>query len=159
MSTKTMSHYLIIMFMVMLLIFRFIVLFTTVLGIDFPVVASNESIEILMLFVTLVCIILFTKTKLSGGIIYLVSSFIYYGPEFIKILPTALKGAVSMDMAIQILVLMVELVIPIFALFILLYDKKQEINPVDKKTDFFYKGNQYDRKYDDRADKNNYRTM
>ncbi len=159
MSTKTMSHYLIIMFMVMLLIFRFIVLFTTVLGIDFPVVASNESIEIVMLLVTLVCIILFTKTKLSGGIIYLVSSFIYYGPEFIKILPTALKGAVSMDMAIQILVLMVELVIPIFALFILIYDKKQEINPIDKKTDFFYKGNQYDRKYDDRADKNNYRTM
>ena len=54
---------------------------------------------------------------------------------------------------------MIELVIPIFALFILIYDKKQEINPVDKKTDFFYKGEQYDRKYDERADKNNYRTM
>ena len=64
-----------------------------------------------------------------------------------------------MDMAIQIIVLLIELVIPIFALFILIYDKKQEIDPVDQKTDFFYKGNQYDRKYDDRADKNNYRTM
>ncbi len=159
MSTKTMSHYLIIMFMVMLLIFRFIVLFTTVLGIEFPIISVNEGIEILMIFITLISIILFTKTKLSGGIIYLLASFVYYGPEFIKILPTALKGAVSMDMAIQILVLMVELVIPIFALFVLLYDKKQEINPVDKKTDFFYKGDQYDRKYDDRADKNNYRTM
>ena len=42
---------------------------------------------------------------------------------------------------------------------ILLYDKKQEIAPTDKKTDFFYKGDQYDRKYDERADKNNYRTM
>lgn len=159
MKTKTMSHYLIIMFMVMLLLFRFIVLFTTVLGIDFPVVASNEKIEIVMLLVTLVCIILFTKTKLSGGIIYLVSSLIYYGPEFLKLLPTALNGTVSIDMAINVLFLLVELVIPIFAIFILLYDKKQEINPVDKKTDFFYKGDQYDRKYDDRADKNNYRTM
>lgn len=158
MKTKTMSHYLIIMFMVMLLLFRFIVLFTTVLGIDFPVVASNEKIEIVMLLVTLVCIILFTKTKLSGGIIYLVSSLIYYGPEFIKLM-TASKTGTSIDMAIQLVALMIELVIPIFAIFILLYDKKQEINPVDKKTDFFYKGDQYDRKYDDRADKNNYRTM
>lgn len=158
MKTKTMSHYLIIMFMVMLLLFRFIVLFTTVLGIDFPIVSSNEKIEIVMLLVTLVCIILFTKTKLSGGIIYLATSLIYYGPEFIKLM-TASKTGTSMNMAIQLVALMIELVIPIFAIFILLYDKKQEINPVDKKTDFFYKGDQYDRKYDERADKNNYRTM
>lgn len=159
MSTRTMSHYLIIMFMVMLLIFRFVVLFTTVIGIDFPITVANENFEIVMLLISLVCIILFTKTKLSGAIIYLVASFAYYGPEFIKLLPVAMDGAITMKMATQIIVLLVELVIPIFALFILIYDKKQEINPVDKKTDFFYKGDQYDRKYDDRADKNNYRTM
>lgn len=159
MSTRTMSHYLIIMFMVMLLIFRFVVLFTTVIGIDFPITVANENFEIVMLLISLVCIILFTKTKLSGAIIYLVASFAYYGPEFIKLLPVAMDGAITMEMATQIIVLLVELVIPIFALFILIYDKKQEINPVDKKTDFFYKGDQYDRKYDDRADKNNYRTM
>lgn len=159
MNTRTMSHYLIIMFMVMLLIFRFVVLFTTVLGIDFPVVSSNENLEIAMLLVTLVSIILFTKTKLSGAIIYLAAAIFYYGPELIRVLPTVISGTVTMDLAIQTLVLMIELVIPIFALFILIYDKKQEKNPVDKKTDFFYKGDQYDRKYDDRADKNNYRTM
>ena len=61
--------------------------------------------------------------------------------------------------AVQAVVLMIEFVIPIFAFFILLYDKKQEIKPTDKKTDFYYKGDQYDRQYDERADKNNYRTM
>lgn len=159
MSTRTMSHYLIIMFMVMLLIFRFVVLFTTVLGIDFPIKATNEKFEIASIFITLVCIILFTKTKLLGGIIYLALSLVYYGPEFIKILPTALEGAVSMDNVIQIFVLMVEMLVPIFAFFILLYDKKQEKKPVNKKTDFFYQNEAYDRKYDERADKNNYRTM
>ena len=73
MNSRTMSHYLIIMFMVMLLIFRFVVLFTTVLGINFPVITENESIEIAIIFITLVCIILFTKTKLIGGILYLVT--------------------------------------------------------------------------------------
>lgn len=159
MNTRTMAHYLIIMFMVMLLIFRFVVLFTTVLGIEFKVVANDESMEIAMIFITLVCIILFTKTKLIGGIIYLLSSFFYYGPEFIKQFPSALNGAVSMDSAIQILILMAELTLPIFALFILIYDKKQELKPVDPKTDFFYKNEAYDRKYDERADRNNYRTM
>ncbi len=159
MSTKTMSHYLIIMFMVMLLIFRFIALFTTVLGIDFPVTVSNEYLEIGIILITLVCIILFTKTKLIGGIIYLLISLIYYGTELINILPAINSGVISMDTAIQAIILLIELAIPIFAFFILLYDKKQEIKPVDKKTDFFYKNDAYDRKYDDRADKNNYRTM
>lgn len=159
MKTRTMAHYLIIMLMVMLLIFRFIVLSTTVLGIDFPVTIENETIEIAIIFITLICIILFTKTKLIGGILYLLTSFIYYGIEFIKLLPAINSGVISMNTAIQAVVLMIELVIPIFAFFILIYDKKQEINPTDKKTDFFYKGAQYDRKYDDRADKNNYRTM
>ena len=63
MSSKTMAHYLIVMFMVMLMIFRFVVLFTTVIGIDFPVKSANENIEIGMIVLTLLCIILFTKTK------------------------------------------------------------------------------------------------
>ena len=159
MKTKTMAHYLIIMFMVMLLIFRFIVLTTTVLGINFPIKITNESIEIGVIFITLLCIILFTKTKLIGGILYLITAFIYYGIEFSKILPLIINGTITQDLGIQAIVLMIELVIPIFALFILIYDKKQEIDPGDKKTDFFYKGNQYDRKLDDRADKNNYRIM
>lgn len=159
MSSKTMAHYLIIMFMVMLLIFRFITLTTTVLAINFPITVSNPNIEIVNILITLLCIILFAKTKLIGGILYLVTSFIYYGIDFINLLPNIINGAISQEMAIQVVVLMIEIVIPIFAFFILIYDKKQELNPTDSKTDFFYKNEAYDRKYDDRADKNNYRTM
>ena len=32
-------------------------------------------------------------------------------------------------------------------------------NPKDKKTDWFYTNEQYDRQLDERADKNNYRTL
>ena len=159
MNTKPMSYYLIIMFMVMILIFRFIVLFTTIFEIEFPVVAANEKIEIGMIFITLISIIQFTKTKLSGGIIYLLSSIFYFGPNFIELIPNALNKTVSMDDATQLIILIIELAIPIFAFFILLAAKKQELKPVDKKTDFFYKNEAYDRKYDERADKNNYRTL
>ena len=160
MNSRTMSHYLILMFMVMLLLFRFVVLFTTVLAIeDFPIKCANPSMEMVMIVVTLVCIILFSKTKLTGGVLYLVASWVYYGAELLNMLPALNAGTISVDMGLQIMVLLVEVVVPIFALFILLYDKKQEINPTDKKTDFFYKTDTYDRKYDERADRNNYRTM
>ena len=40
-----------------------------------------------------------------------------------------------------------------------LLDKNRKLNPKDKKTDWFYQNEEFDRKLDDRADKNNYRTM
>ena len=38
-------------------------------------------------------------------------------------------------------------------------NKDKKDNPKDKKTDWFYKNEQFDREKDERADKNNYRTM
>ena len=49
--------------------------------------------------------------------------------------------------------------LPIAVLLDLLLDKNRKANPKDKKTDWFYKNEAYDRKLDDRADKNNYRTL
>ena len=46
-----------------------------------------------------------------------------------------------------------------FVLFEMLIEKNRMAHPVDKKTDWFYKNEEYDRKLDDRADKNNYRTL
>ena len=126
MITKSMAHYLIIMLMVMLLIFRFIVLFTTSIAIDFPVKSYNQAMEVGVIFITLVCIVLFTKTKLIGGIIYLATSVVYYGFEFYKLLPTIMAGNMSVDSAAQTLVLMIELIIPIFAFLQKALDKSRE---------------------------------
>ena len=50
------------------------------------------------------------------------------------------------------------ILIPFVALIDVLLDKNRKLNPTDKKTDWFYKNKDYDRKLDERADKNNYRT-
>jgi len=42
-------------------------------------------------------------------------------------------------------------------LFDLLFDKNRKEHPVDKKTDWFYKNENFDRKLDERADKNHYK--
>ena len=55
--------------------------------------------------------------------------------------------------------MILKIIIPIAVLIDLLLDKGRMAHPVDKKTDWFYKNEQFDRKMDDRADKNNYRTL
>ena len=54
---------------------------------------------------------------------------------------------------------LVGMIIPIAVLLDLLLDKGRKAHPVDKKTDWFYKNKQFDRELDERADKNNYRTL
>ena len=54
---------------------------------------------------------------------------------------------------------MLGIIIALAVLIDLLLDKNRKANPKDKKTDWFYKNEQFDRELDDRADKNNYRTM
>ena len=106
-----------------------------------------------------ICIILISKNKLSGAIILTIASVAYYGPSLFKQITYLSSNTISMESAMQIIISVVCLLIPIFAFFIIAFAKEQEKRPVDKKTDFFYKNEVYDRKYDERADKNNYRIM
>ena len=154
---KTMLHYLIIMLAIMLFILQLVVVFTTTMGIEFPIQSLNVNFEIVILLVTFPCIILMAKSKLSGAIIYLVAALSYEGPDlYSHFLAT---GGINAQNALPAFVSLVSIIIPIVAFFTILAAKKQERKPVDKKTDFFYKNEAYDRKYDDRADKNNYRTL
>lgn len=156
---RTMSNYLIIMFSVMLFIFRLIVVFTAVLGIEFMVQPISIPYEMVLLFIMIISIILMSKNKLSGAIILLVASIVYYGPSLLEVLKYMSSNPITQEIAIQVLVSIVCILIPVFAFFIIALAKEQEKRPVDKKTDFFYKTDAYDRQYDERADKNNYRTM
>lgn len=59
----------------------------------------------------------------------------------------------------QLIFSMLGIILPLAVLIDLVLDKNRKDNPKDKKTDWFYNNEEFDRKLDDRADKNNYRTM
>ena len=65
----------------------------------------------------------------------------------------------SMQTYTEMFFALIAIALPLVALFDILFDKNRKKNPVDKKTDWFYKNEEYDRKLDERADKNNYRTL
>ena len=154
---KTMANYLIIMLSVMLFIFRLTVVFTTTMGIEFVVTSLNVNLEIGLLFVMLICIILISRNKLSGAVILTVASIAYYGADILQKFTYISQNSLSIDMAMELIISVICVIIPIFAFFIIAFAKEQEKRPVDKKTDFFYKNEEYDRNLDERADKNNYR--
>ena len=64
-----------------------------------------------------------------------------------------------MNSYVDLLVALVGIAIPLFAFFDVLLDRNRKAHPTDKKTDWFYKNEEYDRKMDERADRNQYRTL
>lgn len=158
---RNLSTYLLIMFMAMFWVFRIIVSITYELGVNFGgIIPLNANLEIILLFVTLLCMILVIKRNILGALIYLLGYGMYFGVDLYNNVMLILEGQELAIMTyLSTFVSLIGMIIPIAVLFDLLADKTRKAYPVDKKTDWFYKNENFDRKLDERADKNNYRTL
>lgn len=156
---KNFSSWLIAMLAFMFWGFRLIGTLLYSIGNEFMFVPYNMTMEIVLLFITFICICFMIKRKLLAAIIYLVAHFMYYGPAFIEHFTQILNNTFSIDSLMSIAFEFFGLVLALAALFDVLLDKNRKAHPTDKNTDWFYKNKDYDRKLDERADKNNYRTL
>ncbi len=158
---KKFSTYLLVMFMIVFWIIRIIVTIMSQLGKDFMgMVPMNETYEIAILFLTLLCLILVVKRKIIGSLLYIVLHAIYFGGDItnkLKIIEN--NQTLTLAQSSQLFFSILGVILPLAVLIDLLLDKNRKTNPKDKKTDWFYQNEEYDRKLDERADKNNYRTM
>ena len=164
---RNFSTWLLACFMVMFWAFRVVVTLMAQLNQDFGgIVPINETLEIILLFVTLVCIILVVKRKLVGALIYLLIYGLYFGTDVFNGISMMISNSSSESASIlpatsfmNLFVSFIGVILPIAVLLDMLVDKGRKNHPKDKKTDWFYTNEQFDRKLDDRADKNNYRTL
>ncbi len=117
----------------------------------------NMNMEIILLFVTLACIVLIAKNKIIGAIIYLIGQGAYFGVDLFNSITKIMEGSTGLLNYSNIFISFIGIIIPIFAMFNMLVDKTRKQFPSDKNTDWFYKNEQFDRKMDERADKNQYR--
>lgn len=154
---RSMTSYLLLIFMVMFWIFRLVVAFTTSIGVDIGFAPMNMNIEIILLFVTLVSIGFVGKRMLIGAIIYLVSYALYFGVDMYNIVIGIMGGTTTITDFANVTASFIGIILPIAVFFNLLIDKNRTNHPVDKKTDWFYKNEDYDRKLDERSDQNQYR--
>jgi len=151
---KKMSSYLLVMFMVLFLIFRVVAAGAHTLGIDIGIPIIEFNFEIILIFVALICILLVIRRNVIGALIYLVTYIYYFGMNLYQML----SGKITMEY-MGALISFVGVILPLAVLLELLFDENSKKHPKDNKTDWYYNNENYDRKYDERADKNNYRTL
>lgn len=158
---KKFSTYLLVMFMIIFWILRIIITISAQMGNSFMgVTPMNETMEILILFATVICIGLVIKRNLVGSLLYIVVHAVYYGADVTnKLSILANNEQLTLSQNTELMFSIIGIILPLIVLIDLLLDKNRKLNPSDKKTDWFYQNEQFDRKLDDRADKNNYRTM
>ena len=158
---RNFSTWLLACFMVMFWIFRIMVALMAQMHQEFIVQPFNVTIEIVLLFVVLVCLILIVKRKMVGAFIYLIAYGMYFGSDVVTKMTALFEDASQLGLNdyTALIISLIGIILPIAVLLDLLADKNRKAHPKDKKTDWFYKNEQYDRKLDERADKNNYRTL
>lgn len=162
---KNFSTWILVMFMAMFWVLRIIIAVSYELGGSFGGIEPfNQTMEIILLFVVLACMILVVKRKMVGALIYLLAYGMYFGTSLVNGIITITSSTVeisasNMGSYLATFISLIGIAIPVAVLFDLLLDRNRKANPKDKKTDWFYKNEQFDRKMDERADKNNYRTM
>lgn len=150
--------YLITMFAGLFWIFRVVVAVTTSLNIDIGFTPVDLTAEIVMLFVALFCLVLIVRRHLIGAILYIVSYGWYFGKDIVAVLAQVQSGAsLTPIQALNVFVAFVAIIIALATVVDIGINKSRKGTTKNKKTDWFYKNEQFDREYDERADRNNYK--
>ena len=159
---RSLSSWLLAFFMVIFWAFRIVVTLSAQFGGDFGgFIVFNSTIEIVLLFVSLLCFILIVKRIIWGGIIYFAGYAFYFGSYIInEALPVIAEGG-EMDMMVMqnVVVAIIGLILGLCIILDIAIERVRSKHFTDNKTDWYFGNDKYDRKLDDRADKNQYRTL
>lgn len=157
------STWLLAIFMVMFWLFRAIVALCSQFSIDLlGIVAYDLNWEIIIAFLTIPCMILVIKRKLIGSLLYLLMYGMYFGEHFfMNIVPLLQKQTqLTIDLSMNLFSDSLAIILAIFVVLDMLVDKGRKANPIDKKTDWYFKNEKYEEELkarDKREDNNEYK--
>lgn len=143
-------------------LFRIVVTIANQYGNDFGgFIVFNTTIEIAVIFITLACFLLILRRNIWGAIVYLASYCIYFGSYiFSSFIPAFISGE-SLDMIIiqNSIIALLGIILALCTVIDIVVQKTKAKHFTDNKTDWYFNNEKYDRKMDERADKNQYRTL
>lgn len=146
--------YILLMMAGVLWILRIAATVTETLGTEFPIAVYNMSIEIPLLFITFFSFLFIFKRKIIGALVYMLTYVGYFGMFLYNIIN---KGDITPDDYLNILISILCVIIPVFIFLDIGLNRNQKNVSLDKKTDWFYKNKKFDREFDERADRNQYK--
>ena len=148
--------YLITMFAGMFWLLRVIVCIASING-NFPIQPLNITTEIILLFVTLVCLIFIIKRNILGALAYFVAYGFYFGTDLFNGITNIINGQPITSDYLSLFISFLGVLIPFLTVMDIFLNKDRTGAVTNKKTDWFYKNKDYDRQYDERADRNQYK--
>ena len=152
----SMYSLLIYLFAVIFWVLRVAAAFAASMEFEFLLQPLNLPIEIILAFVTFACIILIFKRKLIGALVYLFSHLGYFGVYLYNILINV-EEIVVVDY-INVMVSIIGIILPLIILIdVGMSQSAKKTTSKTKKTDWYYQNEKFDRKYDERADRNQYK--
>ena len=136
---------------------RLVVAITYTLEVDFPIVPLDFNTEIILLFVTIIAMVLIIKRNIIGALVYFVAYGLYFGNDLYNNVINIINGQALGADYLSVFISFIGVVIPFLTLMDILLNKERKGSTKDKKTDWFYENEEYTRKLDERADKNQYK--
>lgn len=155
--TNVFSYFL-TFFSILFWLFRVVVAAMESLGKAFVCTTLNLQLEIILIFASLPCILLILKRNLIGATVFLGMYVSYFGTalynNFMGINGTQ---GLTISNSVSLLSSALGIILPIFVFLDILINKNRRNIKLDKKTAWYFKNEKFDRVYDERADRNQYK--
>lgn len=153
----TLFSYMISIWGILFWIFRLVITILFTNGSSFPIQPINSGIEIALLFATIPCMVFVFRRNIIGAACYMAIYVSYFGTAIYNSVNN-IAGDLNVYNTIDLVLAIVGVVIPVLTfLDILLNKHRKSIISSTSKTDWYYKDDKYDRQFDERADKNQYK--
>ncbi len=155
----TIFSYMLTVWSVILWLFRSLVCALYTSDVSFFVQPLNVTFEIVLIFATIPCMVLVFKRNIIGAACYMAIYVSYFGTAIYNTMNnTVSSDGLNVGNSIDLAVSIIGVVIPVLTFLDILFNKhRKSVIGGKKSTDWYYKNDAYDRKLDDRADKNQYK--
>lgn len=138
-------------------LFRVVITFVYTSDIVFNIIPINLTFEIVLMFVTFLCIVLISKRKMLGAIGYLIAHTAYFGVDAYKNIELILNNQTMTSSYPSLVVSIIAIIIPILAILDIGLNSGKKSILRDRNTDWFFNTHDYERKHDEREDRNQYK--
>ena len=145
--------YMVNMFAIMFWLFRVYVALMVSSGSEIQFTTPGLELEITVIFITLISIFMIFKRNLIFASIYLGTYFAFFTYGI-----ALMNGNISTNkQLLNAMVMIAGIIIALLNFLDVMFNKNRKGSTKDNKTDWFYAKDKYEREYDERADRNQYK--
>ena len=145
--------YMVNMFAIMFWLFRVYVALMVSSGSEIQFTTPGLELEITVIFITLISIFMIFKRNLIFASIYLGTYFAFFTYGI-----ALMNGNISTNKQfLNAMVMIAGIIIALLNFLDVMFNKNRKGSTKDNKTDWFYATDKYEREYDERADRNQYK--